>query len=353
MIGKINHIRYAQLDVMLNGLFAKDDKVNLFINLEHLVRPLLGKNFKKYLQTRKEDRAKELISDILNIAAHYRKFFSNNGIYTKVFMYMGKTNTSKYLNQLVDENYRAPFYERFNRSDAKGVQGLIEEAFQLAKVITDYIDGVYILETTVIEPSIIPQHISKNGFRNVLLTNDLYEYQYAAYNDFIILRAKLDDSHIVTKENVVSKIKGHEKVATEITFDPSFTKVILAGLNDKYRGITNPKGLSPTKWFKLLNTLVEGHYLSSTNPDLTPLTYLPPDVIDTDVATKLVTNYKLVDIKQQEKLIKMDKIVDGLLVDKFDNVSLKEIGNLFTEYPINLIEIQDFAPSKGTKVRWD
>ena len=353
MIGKINHIRYNDLNRLLSGQFSKDDKVNLFINLEHLVRPLLGKNYKKYLQTRKDDRVKELISDILNIAAHYRKFFASSGIYTKVYMYIGRPDCSKYLNQLHDPNYRAPYFERFNRSDAVGVRGLIEEALKLAKVIVDYIDGVYILETTVIEPSIIPQYISKNGWRNVLLTNDVYEYQYAAENDFIILRAKLNDPHIVTKENVIERIKLHEKVSSDITFDPSFASLIISGIKDKYRGITNLGNLSLTKWIKLLKELEKGHYISSPNPDISPIAYMPADVIDPDVAAQLLINHKMVDIPHQEKIIKMDELIDGLLIDKFDNVSLKGIGDMFTEFPINLIEIQDFAPPKGTKIRWD
>lgn len=353
MIGKINHIRYADLDRLLSGKFNKDDKVNLFINLEPLVRPLLGKNFAKYLQVRKDDRIKELIADILNIAAHYRKFLSNNGIYSKVYMYITSLDNSKYYNQVINREYRSTFYNRFNQPDAIGVKELINEAIRLATIITNYIDGVYIIKSEIIEPSIIPQHISRNGWKNVLVTSDIYEYQYAANDNFILLKPNLDLSQVITSENVIERIKVHEKVVNDISFPSTFAPLILSGINDKYRDIRMPKGFGATKWIKTLNNLVENNHISSTDPKPFNLSYLPESVIDTDIGNLIVDNFKMVDVVSQEKTIKVDKLVEGLLIDKFDNVSLKELTSIFTDYPINLIEIQDFEVTNKRQLKWE
>ena len=60
----------------------------------------------------------------------------------------------------------------------------------------------------------------------------------------------------------------------------------------------------------------------------------------------------MVDVVSQENNMKFANLVDGLLVDKFDNVSLKELTSIFTDYPLNLIEIQDFEASNKTQLKW-
>ena len=69
----------------LNNLFKKFDmskmkSVNLFINLESVIGPIYRESFEETLSTctksEFDDNSKCFISNIINLAAHYRAYFT-------------------------------------------------------------------------------------------------------------------------------------------------------------------------------------------------------------------------------------------------------------------------------------
>ena len=83
-------IKYATYDQSLDELnfLQPTDKVNVFINLESILRLLSNikdVDRKVYSCT---DFNENIISNIVNLAAHYRKFFRGNNLDTRVYLYM-------------------------------------------------------------------------------------------------------------------------------------------------------------------------------------------------------------------------------------------------------------------------
>ena len=92
-------IKYVDFDESFNqiDLITPRDSVNVFINLETVLNYITGvKDIDKKLLTEK-DYEDVMVVDILNLAAHYKKFFTGNRLDTKVFLYMTDLTSNDFI----------------------------------------------------------------------------------------------------------------------------------------------------------------------------------------------------------------------------------------------------------------
>jgi hypothetical protein len=84
-------VKYKKLDELITAScpdLTKDSKVNIFINFESIMKKLASSNVEEYLRVKQNERSYEMISNIVNFAMHYRKFFTNNKVYSRIlFMF--------------------------------------------------------------------------------------------------------------------------------------------------------------------------------------------------------------------------------------------------------------------------
>lgn len=68
-------VKFDKLDELISKHcteLTRDSRVNLFINLEPIIKKLAGANIEDYLKVRTEEKSYEMISNIINLASHYR-----------------------------------------------------------------------------------------------------------------------------------------------------------------------------------------------------------------------------------------------------------------------------------------
>lgn len=337
-------IRYTKLDELISKNCKEltyGSKVNVFINLEPVFRKLINSDVDNYLKVKTDEKIVELISNIINLIAHYRLFFTKNKLYSRVYIYMGFPFNSIYFNRKIIPEYRKNYQHKFTKDSKSMVLGnIIENSLPLLKIILEYIEGVYFIESGQVEPSLIPLIIneeSNKGDVNFLITADRYEYQYVI-KDFYILRPKQEDSYLINKNNVIDIMKLEEKIINDKTVDYKLIPFILSILGDKYRNLDKIKRVGLSTIIKLINEAIRNGVITENVDSINMLLNLVKD----EYRGKLLSNFYCIDLVTQYNFLGyMDVFnITSQLVDKFDNVSLKKINDkYFTGYPIMLMEI--------------
>lgn len=337
-------VKYSKLDDLLTkhteGI-NRDTKVNLFINLEPVLKKLVAAKADEYLRVRTEEKSYELISNIINLIAHYRLFFTKNKLYSKIYMYINAPFKTVYKNRGINPKYRRYYEHRFTE-DANNMvlSSSLTNALPFVKIILEYIEGVYLIESDSIESSVVPHMIaeaSQPNTANFILSTDRYDYQYANQG-FYIIRPKKDQSYIVNQKNLFDILKIEEKVATDLTLDPHFYPFVLSLLGDKYRNIDKIKGIGLASLLRLLNHAIDENIIGKNVTNINILS----KVIKDEYRHLLLSNFYCVDIPTQFQMLNMKDhhMIKDQIVDKFDNVALKRINDdYFKMHPIMLLEL--------------
>ena len=103
-------IRFTILDNIIssNNDIKPDDKINVFINVESILKLFMNIKMEEYLRVSNEERVLEFISNLINLAAHYRLYFSKNKLYSRVYLIMPNILSERFNNRV----YRGSLYYR-------------------------------------------------------------------------------------------------------------------------------------------------------------------------------------------------------------------------------------------------
>lgn len=338
-------IKYKQYDDILTALnfLSPDDKVTCFINLE---TPF------KYLSTIR-DLEKKLISfhhhkismtaDIINLAAHYREFFRNNGLDTKIVLYstdfdssIGEFNESKF-----NEDYRSYYLTKYNTNPniIMLTDALKEEVLPKAKAILDFVPDVYIASGLNIDSSMIPYIVSEvfPDRKNIIITGDICDTQYSYMDRFIcnFMNRSISTGLTVSSNpdmyNAVinkSKVVEHEGWLS----NSSMYTLLLSSIGDKNRSISTVYGLGP----KTMKNIVSNSDIS--NMDVTSIDIIK-NIFKEDIQDEITNIFKSIDLKSRVNMLSYDEklSIKNQLVDRSDLNELKKLNNsIFKDYQIRI-----------------
>jgi len=339
-------VKYVKLDELIMRHCKEinpDSRVNLFINLEPILRKLASANVEEYLRVKSDDKSLEMISCIINLAAHYRLFFTKNKLYSRIYMYLSYPFKTSYKNRMINPNYRKAYEHKFTK-DSKTIvlTKTLDAVLPFVKTILEYVEGVYLIGADSIESSLVPQVITKEfptNHINFILSSDKYDYQYVN-KGFYIIRPKQDESYMVTQENLIDNIKLEEKIVTDISVGTNFYPFILSLLGDKYRNIEKIKKIGLSGILKMLNKALQENIIGKDVSNINILS----KIVREEYRPLVLSNFYCIDIDTQMQMLNVKDIYDitKQIVDKFDNVSLKKINDeYFRHYPIYLLELTD------------
>lgn len=331
---------------------SKDNHV--YINLEPVLRRIIHADIDKDLRVKKKERVLEFISYVFNLAAHYRLFFASKKSYCKLYLYLGYPFDVNYINNDINSQYRQNYKDIFNNGVNIGLRTIIEESIQLLKTILEYIDGVYLIESGNIEPSLIPliidsenQNISKNNF---IVSTDRYDYQYCL-KDFYVMRPKQKNSYILYKGNIIQQMLIEEKMMpNEYDLNYNIIPFVLSILGNEPRSLNKTKGLGFKSIIKGVNKGVNEGIIS----DKVNNVFILSNILKPSVQEEVFLKYMCTDLDTQYKKIKeVEKYnISIQLKDKFDNKELKQLNDeYFIYHPLNLIEILAACNYKNTKIK--
>lgn len=326
----------------------------LYINLEPLLRRIIHANIDNELRIKKNERILEFISYVFNLASHYRLYFASKKVYCKVYIFMGYPFDVNYINNDVKPDYRYNYQEMFKSNVNIGLRNIIEDSLSLLKTILEYIDGVYLIESGNIEPSLIPMIIdsqnenkSKNNF---IVSTDRYDYQYCL-KDYYVLRPKQKNSYILYKGNIIDMMSIEEKMLPgEYDINYNIIPFMLSIMGNELRSLNKIKGMG----FKtIIKGIQKGKDIGLISDKVNNI-FILSKILKDSVQEQVFQNYICTDLDTQYKKIKEVEKHNIIiqLKDKFDNKELKELNDEYFVYqPLNLLEILSCCKYKNNKIK--
>lgn len=358
-------IRYVKLNELFRALKLEGIKsVTLYINLESILNPLHQKSYEEYLTSATTDSANEeyksVIANIINIAAHYRQYFTRERVFSNiVFFYNDFDADGKYNNSVHIKKYRRNYHDMYNDDRYTRVNEIIRGAIEYCHKIVDFIDAVYILHSKRLDSSLIPyvctDHKLLKSDLKIILTKDVYDWQYVN-EGFLVMVPKGDDSVILYQKifmkYLLYKYDMLDKYKLEIS--PLLYPFILSVMGNKKRNLPKVKGIGFKKLYRELEKLYIKDYLSDEHPESYNIEYLN-DLIRTNngfynnqIKELITDNFYAIDIEKQISISNWDnadEILSGL-VNRYDNNGLKRLNDkTFSDNPINLVELNNYYPS--------
>lgn len=366
-IFNLRKVKFSKLDVLFSDLEIKEmvQKVNIFINLESLFRKIHNKYVEEQLIALQKKELKEfhmnLISNVLNLAAHYRLYFNKNKIGTNIVFYIQEMDKYVNLNNVqYCKNYRKSFIRKYtDHPELVTVNNVIRSTLNALDTIVAYVEDVYLVSSDRVESSVIPLALIDgkvlDGNLNLMVTTDPYDMQYVNKN-FIIIYPAGEESMIVTKKNLFDVFRINEILTVEGSLPTYLLTFILSVIGDKNRGIDKVKGTSFNKVFKTLLKVYDK--LGITEDDYIGFEELVSAIKDdpndpNGNKKRVVDNYYATDLSSQVRMIskvQMNHLTD-CLTNTYESGALTGINDkYFSTAPINVRELTQYKKSSGRKL---
>lgn len=294
-------LKYKDYDESLTSkkFLNPNDKVNVFINLETVFKHLsmIPDLEKKIILQRDFDII--LVSNILNLAAHYKRFFVTNGLDTKIYLYHTNLESYEFNQYKYNEDFRTYYLLKYNDNPKFAYMTDILKKSVLPEVKTycEFIPNVYYISSKNIEGSLVPYIIAQEDLKrkNLIIGGEYYDTQYSLIPNFI--------NHYIHKGmgfvSVSSSIKEYMKEITRkpeseisnlINIYGSYNMYcsLLSVLGDRIRSIDGLMGVGPRTLYNYIESGIQKKeiQLTTSNPEM-----LGSIFHDDDIKEEFINNY--------------------------------------------------------------
>lgn len=342
-------IRYSDYDNDLTSLniLNPGDKVNVFISMESIYKNLsMVQDLEKKLLLYRDFKV-SFISNVLNLVAHYKRFFTNNTLQPRVFIYQTDFLSDEFPEYKYNDEFRSYYLNKYNENPKYTylTDNLKDEIIPELITYCQFIPSVYFITAKNIEGSLVPYIIgqSDTAYKNFIISTDMFETQYSGipgYCDHLINRfAKSSKYNICTIKDILRKLSS----------DPSESDVIidtvqpyhiycgfLATMGEKQRSIDGIAGIGIKSYTKLIRS---GYSTNEFTHDVSNPEMIGKAFHNVDSMNTFVNNYYCTCIEYMyDSLTKahIDKILNQI-EDRSDINSLNILnGSKFESHPILL-----------------
>ena len=345
-------MKYQLYDQSLKNLNVGEVKdCNVFINFESVMTSLsLIRDLEsKLLLERKFTYILE--SEMINLCAHYRRFFRDNGCNTKVYLYYTDLTSDTFSNFIFNDEYRSYYLNKFLKNPKFQLLGnnLVDTIIPRVKKILEFIPGVYFISAKNIEGSMVPLILAKENkdAKNFIITGERYDTQYTMYPSTFIAhffkRSPLNLQIIgEPKQCVADLFKDNEQESDnngyELFRNPSFYSTLMSVMGDKKRSVDPLKGVGCKTVQKYLNNGIDkGLVTKDTNTIELISSVFPEEYHDL-----LINNFRCISLESQYlNLTEQDRFnITNQIVDRSDYSSLLELNKSdYKDYPLMLTEL--------------
>ena len=342
-------IKYKDYDESLTSkkFLEPIDKINVFINLETVFKHLtMIQELEKKLVLQR-DFETILISNILNLAAHYKRFFISNGLDTKVYLYHTDFDSTEFNQCKYNEDYRMYYLCKYN-NNPKFVyltDALKATILPEVKIYCEFIPNLYYISAKNIEGSLVPLVIAENDptRKNLIIGGEFYDTQYSFMKNFV--------NHFIHKGigmyTITSSVPEYLKELTKKSDDEINNLIndynyygtycsLISVLGDRNRSIDGLSGIGPITLQKYIQDGIQRHEINHQTDNGEMLS----DIFhDKELKNEFLINYYCTSLMSMfSELNESEKI--SLLNQKQDRNDMNSLMSLnktkFADYPLIL-----------------
>lgn len=331
------HVHYHSLHI------RPGDKVNVFINLESVLRNLsLQKGLGNMIVFHKQKLVIEIESSILNLMAMYRSYFKKEQCDVNIYFYFTDLNENHQQMECYNKYYRSFYHNKYMTNPQFKSMGELLNSTIIPEIglILLYVPQGYLLKSERFDGSLIPLIVS--GFsdrKNIIISGDIFDTLYMFNPNFLTIYIKRRYQYF----NVVSDIDSAVQsiVKNESPFDlgifrsEMYYRLLLAIKGSKIRNIRSAKGFGYGKFMNILKDGIDRGIILKDFESLDSIIQLFPE----QYRESIKEAFRCTDLESQYDLL-TDPDIEGIrnqIIDKSDMASLEALNNRrFLEFPINL-----------------
>ena len=346
-------IKYDILNILLQPVLDKKyDEIVCYINLNSILKNFYGMKPDEVADDLMNIAPNALSSEIINIAAHYRHFFYSRYGLSSTFFFYYSVEMCDYCCE-INSSFKRSFYEKrmgmHKINEYQIINEKIDTNLNFMSIITEYLPNIYYINTHGFEPYALPYLIikkmksSSSKIANIILTNELIDFQLVNYSNTYVVNLLSDRSKLITKTNLMTTLMK-KSTKRNLTVDiPSrrFFIPCLALAGYKKWDLTGVKGMAQVGSIRLISKLLK-------NGDISDRVYLSMDdflpFIKEEFHDRVQNNFKVLSYKNIAKNITNKEfiIIKKQMVNRNDNMSLLEINNKYYESnPLMTIELME------------
>jgi len=342
-------MKYKDYDESITAMnfLQPNDKINVFINAESVFRFLTRIQDLENKIILQRDFDKILISNFINLIAHYKRFFVNNGLKTKVYLYHTDFSSDEFPQTKYNEDYRSYYLLKFNRNPKYILlsEHLKDSVLPRVKTICEFIPDVYYISTKDLEGSLVPFIIANQDLerKNLIISGELYDTQYTGIpnflNHYIHRNFQINRIECTIKEYLQDMTKKDgddiESLYKVYQYYPLYCSLISV-MGDKLRSIDGIFGFNV---MTLQKCLLDGLLRNTIQSDTTSPELIGEIFHDNDIKKEFVNNYYCSSIisMYQELSDAQKNSVNDQLIDRIDLNSLNALNATdFYHHPLLL-----------------
>lgn len=299
-------LKYKDYDESLTtkNYLVPNDKVNVFINFETVLKHLsMITDLEKKLIIEREFET-ILISNILNLIGHYKRFFVNNGLDTRVYLYHTDLSSYEFNQYKYNDEYRTYYLVKYN-DNPKFIyltEALKNKILPDVKTYCEFIPNVYYISAKNIEGSLVPYIIGKEdkNRKNLIISGEFFDTQYSLLPNYV--------NHYIHRgpgyNEVVSSVPEYLRLITkkdkevlkpfiDIYSNHSMYCALQSVMGDRNRSIDGINGIG---FANLYRQIKEGISSNKIQPTTTSPVLLSEIFTDDDMKEDFINNYSCINI---------------------------------------------------------
>ena len=343
-------IRYQDYDKSIDnsGFLCPGDKVNVFINFESVLNNL---SFLKDIENKlllERNFPFILESEAINLCAHYKRFFRDNGLITRVFLYYTDLTSIDYLNFKYNDEFRSYYENKFLRNPKYQMLGnrIVDVIVPRIKKIVEFIPQVYFISATNFDASLIPKIVSDldPSYKNFIISTDKCDTQYQLMDRFMmhyIRRGATTSAVTSTLNETLNQIFKENLTGdneADIYRNSSLFSTLWSSIGSKSRSVEPLKGIgAKTLSKKILSGIADG-IITKDSTSLELISHIFED----ELVEQLISNFHCLDIHSQYNDLSDSARygVQSQIIDRSDFNSLIRLNQEdYCEYPLMLEEL--------------
>lgn len=357
----LHKVKFSKLDILFKDVDVKSaiSRVNVFINIESIFHMFHNSYMEEQINVMNNEELKDLhaniISNTINLASHYRLFFTKNKISTNIVLYMNSHSKYTKLNNIMHvKKYRSKYvYDYTENLEFELLNGVMESAVKAIDNIVDYIEGVYFVTSDRIESSVIPMVMIEDGMidgqLNIMVTRDIYDLQYVNKKFLVVYPMKEDGSRLITANNLYEVFRDKGELNNDYNIPSYLYSFILSVIGDKRRSIVKVKGMGFSSIYKNLSKLFKALDIGSEEYisfEQLVLSIKEDPKNPSDNRERVVNNYMAIDIDRQTAMVSSAQktSLQTQIVDRYDATALRSINEKYFDIcPINILELNNYS----------
>jgi len=345
-------LRYAAYFKSINdtNFLCNGDKVAVYINFESVLKHLSSiKDIDRKIFN-ENDFDIIIMSNMINLAAHYRKFFRSNGINdVKVFIYFTSLTSTTFNEYKYNVDFRSYYLVKYNKNPKYNLisDRLKEYILPTVKQIIERIPGVYLIDAENIDSSLVPLilHEKLNDYKSLLITGDYLDTQYLFMENFhchYIRRslASLSATNDLYGHLSVLLKKANNDYTQEMNIysNRAFYNLLFAVIGEPYRNVDGIENVANITLLKLINNGFNENIITPQSSNINLISKIFP----LEQQENVINNFNCIDyVLMYQRVDEAQKLsIYSKLIDRSDNNSLLQLNStMFYNHRLMLEEL--------------